>query len=136
MKYAISTLILFLFVSSCYANSIAIEFQENEKFTGVIGKAYLNENSIELVTFAEINDEIIPFAWIYQITERIETTKGIQKIQCRNQLGVTSTGIIDTTKPYRTNITITSNNGVTITNISSAGEKMKNQYIPAINLGN
>ncbi len=31
--------------------SIAIEFKEHGKFTGIIGKAYVTENAVEIVTF-------------------------------------------------------------------------------------
>jgi len=136
MKHTILAIILLIFTSNCYASSIAIEFQENGKFTGIIGKAFLKSNSIEVVTFAEFNDEIIPFAWIYKILESKESSKGIKTIKCQNQLGVISTGVIDNSNPYKTKIQITSDNGVSITNISSAGIAMKEKYIPAVNLGN
>lgn len=52
------------------SGSIAIELQEQGKFTGVIGKTYITEQSVEVVTFAEQNGEVVPFAFIYGILEK------------------------------------------------------------------
>jgi len=129
--------ILLWFIPNCYANSIAIEFQENESFTGVIGTAQILDNRIELVTFVlDFNDNIVPFAWIERVIEKKEISTGVWKIKCQNQLGVVSSGTIDISQPDKSKIKITSSNGISITNISEEGIKMKNKYIPKVNIGN
>lgn len=71
--------------------SIAFEFQEHGKFTGIIGKAYVTEASVEVVTFAENSGKIVPFAFIETILEKRSQIDGFYTIKCRNQLGVVST---------------------------------------------
>src|SRR3972149_7128709 len=115
--------------------SIAFEFQENGKFTGIIGKAYVTETAVEVVTFAEQSGEVVPFAFIYTILEKRSQIEGIYNIKCRNQLGVVSTGTIDMHDPLNPKIILTSDKGTTLTNISDGGRKMKKEFLPKVDLG-
>ena len=117
------------------SGSIAFEFQEHGKFTGVIGKAYITGQSVEVVTFAEKSGEVVPFAFIYTILERQSQIEGLYNIKCRNQLGVVSTGTIDIRDPLKPKMTLTSDKGITITNISDGGRKMKREFLPKVDLG-
>ena len=56
-------------------------------------------------------------------------------IKCRNQLGVVSTGIIDIRDPMKPKMTLTSDKGITVTNISDDGKKMKREFLPKVDLG-
>ena len=114
---------------------IAFEFQENGKFTGIIGKAYVTETAVEVVTFAEKSGEVVPFAFIYTISEKQSQIEGLYNIECRNQLGVVSTGIIDIRDPLKPKMTLTTDKGITITNISDGGRRMKREFLPKVNLG-
>ena len=64
-------------LTSSLSGSIAIELQEKGKFTGVSGKAYITEQSVEVVTFIEQNGEVIPFAfmvsWKKRVNQRMST---------------------------------------------------------------
>ena len=91
-----------------FSGSIAIELQEQGKFTGVIGKAYITEQSVEVVTFAERNGEIVPFAFICAILEKESKSDNVYNIKCRNQLGVVSTGTIDLRNRLKPKISLTS----------------------------
>lgn len=115
--------------------SIAFEFQEHGKFTGIIGKAYVTETAVEVVTFAQQSGEVVPFAFIYTIFEKRSQTEGIYYIKCRNQLGVVSTGTIDVRDPLNPKVTLTSDKGITLTNISDGGRKMKKEFLPRVDLG-
>lgn len=115
--------------------SIAFEFQEHGKFTGVIGKAYVTEAAVEVVTFAENSGEVVPFAFIETILEKRSQIEGLYNIKCRNQLGVVSTGTIDVRDILNPKITLISDTGITLTNISESGRKMKNKYLPKVDLG-
>jgi len=50
--------------------------------------------------------------------------------------GVTSIGFLDLSNVLIPKINIKANNGVTITNLSEDGLKMKKQYLPQVDLGN
>jgi hypothetical protein len=117
------------------SGSIAFEFQENGKFTGIIGKAYVTEKTVEVVTFAEQNGTVVPFAFIYTILEKENMTDGLYNIKCRNQLGVISTGTIDLRDRANPKITLKSDKGITLTNISDSGRKMKKEFLPRVDLG-
>jgi hypothetical protein len=117
------------------SGSIAIEFQEQGKFMGVIGKAYITEQSVEVVTFAERNGEIVPFAFIYGILEKESKSDDVYDIKCRNQLGVVSTGTIDLRDRLKPKISLTTDKGITLTNISDSGKKMKKEFLPSVDLG-
>lgn len=117
------------------SGSIAIEFQENRKFTGIIGKAYVTETAIEVVTFAEQKGTVVPFAFIYTILEKEKKTDRVYNVKCRNQLGVISEGTIDLRDRSKPKITLTSDKGITITNISDVGRKMKKELLPKVDLG-
>lgn len=125
--------------STCFGaslpQSIAFEFQEHGKFTGIIGKAYVTETAIEVVTFAEQSGGVAPFAFIYTILEKQSQMEGLYNIKCQNQLGVMITGIIDLRDPLRPKITLTSDKGITLINISVSGRKMKKKFLPEVDLG-
>lgn len=117
------------------SGSIAIELQEQGKFTGVIGKAYITEQSVEVVTFAERNGEVVPFAFIYSILEKETKSDDIYNIKCRNQLGVVFIGTIDLRDTMKPKIALTTDKGITLTNISDGGRKMKKEFLTKIDLG-
>jgi len=121
--------------AAALSGSIAIELQEQGKFTRVIGKAYITEQAVEVVTFAEQNGEVVPFAFIYVILEKENKLDGIYNIKCRNQLGVVSTGIIDLRDRLKPKIALTTDRGITLTNISDSGRKMKKEFLPKVDLG-
>ncbi len=112
---------------------IAVEYQENGKFTHIIGSALLDdEGSIELVTFVGGVD---PYAYTMTILEKHSRIEGFYTVQCVNQMGVGFIGTIDIRDPLKPLIRLTTDNGVTITNISDGGKKMKNEFLPKVNLG-
>jgi hypothetical protein len=118
-----------------FPQSIAFEFQEQGKFTGIIGKAYITETAVEIVTFAEKTGEVVPFAFIYTIFEKRSPIEGLYNIKCQNQLGVVTTGIIDIRDPLTPKMTLTGWKEITITNISDDGRKMKNEFLPKVDSG-
>ena len=65
-----------------FPQSIAFEFQEHGKFTGIIGKAYVTETAVEVVTFAEKSEEVVSFAFIYIIFEKQSQIEGLYNINC------------------------------------------------------
>lgn len=122
-------------IAATLPESIAIEFQEHGKFTGVIGKAYVTEKAVEVVTFAEQSGQVIPFAFIDVILEKESKIDGVYNIKCRNQLGVVSTGTIDLRDKLKPKIVLTTDKGITVTNISDGGRKVKKEFLPKVDLG-
>ena len=90
--------------------------------------------AIEVVTFAEQNGQVIPFAFIEVLLRKESKIDGVHSIKCRNQLGVVSTGTIDLHDRLNPKITLTTDNGITLTNISDDGRKMKKQFLPRVDL--
>jgi hypothetical protein len=117
------------------SGAIAIELKEQGRFTGVIGRAYVTDKSVEVVTFAERNKEVVPFAFIYGIVEKESRSDEVYNIKCRNQLGVVSAGIIDLRDKLKPKIALTTDNGISLTNISEVGRKMKKEFLPRVDLG-
>ena len=117
------------------SGSIAIELQEQGKFTGVIGTAYITDQAVEVVTFAERNGEVVPFAFIYVILEKENKSDDVYNIKCRNQLGVVSTGTIDLRDRLKPKIALITDKGITLTNISDGGRTMKKEFLPKVDLG-
>ena len=117
------------------AGEVAVELQERSKFTGMIGKAHITEQAIEVVTFAGENGKVVPFAFIYNISEKQMISDGVYKIKCRNQLGVVFTGTLDLHDNLKPKISITADNGISLTNISDNGRKMKHKFLPKVDLG-
>jgi len=136
-------LIVFLFVclmsstgfAAGLSGEVAVELQERSKFTGVIGKAHITEQSIEVVTFAEQNGKVVPFAFIYNILEKQMISDDVYNIKCRNQLGVVLTGTLNLHNNLKPKIVITADNGISLTNISDNGRKMKDKFLPKVDLG-
>ena len=121
------------------ARMVAIEFQvqSSAKFPGIIGKALIMDNSIDIVTFSQYSKDsnrTSVNAWIYEILEKNSSFKGSYHIKCRNQLGVIASGTIDT-QTDKLKITLITDTGYIITNISNEGRKLKQKLIPNIDIG-
>lgn len=134
--FAVISLSSAAFAADFFHGSIAVEHQEEGKFTGIIGKAWLTEQAIEIVTFAQ-NDSggIVPFAFIEIILEKKNDAEGVFNVKCRNQLGIISTGTIDLRDGLNPKIFLKTDTGIILTNISNAGREMKNKFLPSVDLG-
>ena len=119
--------------------AVAIEFQvqSSSKFPGIIGKALIMDNSIDIVTFSQYSkgsNRTSTNAWIYEVLEKESRLNGMYHIKCRNQLGVIASGTIDT-QTDRPKITLITDSGYIITNISNEGMKLKQKLIPNVDIG-
>ena len=124
-----------LLFAASLPQTIAFEFQEHGKFTGVVGKAYVTETTIEMVTFALKDGAVIPFAFIDTILEKRSQAEDLYSIKCRNQIGVVSVGTIDFRDPLKPKMKLITDKGITITNISEGGRKMQKDLLPEVTLG-
>jgi hypothetical protein len=121
--------------AASFPQGIAFEFQEKGRFMGVIGKAELTEKALEIVTFIEQDGNAIPFSYYNFIVSISEPVKNIFIVECQNPLGVIFEGTIDLRDRLHPLIKLTAENGVTITNISEGGKKLKQKLIPKVFLG-
>ena len=67
--------------------------------------------------------------------EKERKSNDVYDIKCRNQLGVVSTGTIDLRNRLKPKISLTTEKGITLTNISDSGKKMKKEFLPSVDLG-
>ncbi|MEN6374417.1 MAG: hypothetical protein ABFD75_06490 [Smithella sp.] len=115
--------------------SVSIEFQENGQFIGVVGKAYVSEDSIDIVALAELVGLIVPSPYIYRITEKKTDDNGVIHVTCRSQADVTVSGTIDRRDFLKPKILLKTDKGILMTNITEKGRSLQNQYIPNVDLG-
>jgi len=138
MKRAILLILLLISVCSvCHARAIAIEMREDGKFTEGIGRAWVEGDSIEVVMFVKglTKDNIQPNAVTYKILEKSSVREGVYHIKCRNQFGVVASGTLDMSDYVRPKLTLITDLGIVLTNISKDGLAMKKAYIPNVDLG-
>ena len=115
--------------------SIAFEFQDHDRFSGIIGKAYVTDTAVEVVTFIERNEELVPNAFIYTVLEKRSQVEGVYSVKWRNQFGIIFTGTFDARDRLNPKILLVSDKGITIRNITEIGREMKNKYLPKVDLG-
>ena len=115
---------------------IAVEFKANEKITAVGTLAYTG-GSLEIVGFSEgvAGIGIISTPQIYKVIDKNIRLQGIHHIKVQNQNGVIASGTIDFRDQVKPKITLVTDGGTIITNISAEGLKWKRKYIPNMILG-
>jgi hypothetical protein len=139
--FAISLVIIH---TICYAGDpvtgkgtlIAIDFRANNKLTAVGILEYTGE-TLEIVGFSQGVAEIgiVPVPQIYKIIDKTIRSQGIHHIKGQNQNGVMASGTINFRDQVKPKITLITDGGTIITNISTEGLKWKKKYIPNMILG-
>jgi hypothetical protein len=138
------TIALALVLSSSHARQsaeaikvlIAIEFKANDKLTAVGSLEYTGV-TLEIVGFSQgvAGIGIVPIPQIYRIVDKTIRSERIHHIKAQNQNGVFASGTIDFRDRIKPKITLVTDGGTIITNISQDGLKWKNKYIPNMILG-
>lgn len=128
----------------CYAGDrvtgkgtlIAIDFRANNKLTAVGILEYTGE-TLEIVGFSQgiAGIGIVPVPQLYKIMDKTIRSQGIHHIKGQNQNGVIASGTIDFRDQVKPKITLITDGGTIVTNISTEGLKWKKKYIPNMNLG-
>ena len=110
-------------INSGYGTLIAVEFRTNNKFNHAVGKLEYTGQSIDIVGFSKgiIRDEIIPTVQVYIISEKKIVQQGIHHLKGLNQYGVVASGTINFKDEKKPLITIITDGGTVITNLSSEG---------------
>jgi hypothetical protein len=124
---------------SGYGTSIAIEFKlDNESYKPpIIGSLEYAGTSLDIVSIFEsiAGIGILTLAQVYIVVEKKIISKGIHQIKGKNQYGITASGTIDFRDQVKPKITLVTESGVVITNISNKGKEWQRKNIPNMVLG-
>jgi len=124
---------------SGYATLIAVEFKVDNKSykPPIIGHLEYTGFSIDVVSIFEgiAGIGILTQAQVYLIIEKKIIAKGVHHIKGNNQYGTIASGTIDFRDQVKPKITLVTEGGVVITNISNEGKEWQKKNIPNIILG-
>ena len=124
---------------SGYGTNIAIEFKVDNKSykPPMVGHLEYTGFSIDVVSIFEgiAGIGILTLAQVYVVVEKEIVSKGVHHIKGRNQCGTIASGTIDFRDQFNPKITLVTEGGVVITNISNEGKEWQKKNIPNIVLG-
>ena len=122
-----------------YGTNIAIEFKlDNKSYKPpIIGHLEYTGFSLDIVSIFEgmAGIGILTSAQVYVVDEKTITTKGVHHIKGKNQYGTMASGTIDFRDELKPKITLVTQGGVVITNISDEGKEWQKKNIPNMILG-
>jgi len=103
----------------------------------IIGHLEYTGSSIDIVSIFEgiAGIGILTQAQVYLIVEKKNISKGVHHIKGKNQYGTIASGTIDFRDQVKPKITLVTEGGVVITNISNEGKEWQKKNIPNIVLG-
>lgn len=124
---------------SGYGTNIAIEFKiDNKSYKPpIIGHLEYTGTSLDIVSIFEgiAGIGILTQAQVYLVVEKQIVSKGVHQIIGKNQYGTTASGTIDFRDQVKPKITLVTEGGVVITNISNEGKEWQKKNIPNMILG-
>ncbi|MBA4391742.1 MAG: hypothetical protein C0399_12515 [Syntrophus sp. (in: bacteria)] len=124
---------------SGYGTLIAVEFKVDNKSykPPIIGHLEYTGFSIDIVSIFEgiAGIGILTQAQVYLVVEKKIVSKGVHQIKGKNQYGTTASGTIDFRDQVKPKITLVTEGGVVITNISNEGKEWQRKNIPNMSLG-
>jgi hypothetical protein len=124
---------------SGYGTNIAVEFKVDNKSyrPPIVGHLEYTGSSFDIVSiFDGIADiGILTQAQVYIVIEKQVAAKGLHHVKARNQYGAIVSGTIDFRDQLRPKVTLVTEGGVVITNISEEGKDWQKRNIPKIVLG-
>jgi hypothetical protein len=122
-----------------YGTLISIEFKVDNKSykPPIIGHLEYTSSSIDIVSIFEgiAGIGILTQAQVYLIVEKKIISKGVHHIKGKNQYGTIASGTIDFRDQLKPKLTLVTEGGVVITNISNEGKEWQKKNIPNIILG-
>ena len=124
---------------SGYGTLIAVEFKVDNKSykPPIVGHLEYTGSSIDVVSIFEsiAGIGILTQAQVYLIIEKKIISKGVHHIKGKNQYGTIASGTIDFRDQVKPQVTLVTEEGVVITNISNEGKEWQKKKIPNIILG-
>lgn len=143
-KATVTCLILILFSASlCFATdpitgkglTVSVEFKAGKVLTAV-GKLEYTGDSLEIVEFiAGASGRVLVNPYIYVLIEKTVVEKGIHRIKGANQNGIIAAGTIDFRDIQNPKVNLATESGLTIVSLSPEGQKLKEQIVPNVKLG-
>jgi hypothetical protein len=124
---------------SGYGTLIAVEFKADNKSykPPVIGHLEYTGFSMDIVSIFEgiAGIGILTQAQVYTIVEKKIISRGVHHIKGKNQYGTIASGTIDFRDQVKPKITLVTESGIVITNISNEGKEWQKKNVPNIVLG-
>ena len=122
-----------------YGTLIAVEFKVDNKSykPPIVGHLEYTGNSIDIVSIFEgiAGIGVLTQAQVYIVVEKEIVAKGVHHLKAKNQYGTIASGTIDFRNMIKPKVTLVTEGGVVITNISNEGKEWQNKNIPKIILG-
>jgi hypothetical protein len=122
-----------------YGTLIAVEFKvDNQSYKPpIIGHLEYTGTSLDIVSIFEgiAGIGVLTQAQVYIVVEKEIVAKGVHHLKAKNQYGTTASGTIDFRDQLKPKVTLVTEGGVVITNISNEGKKWQKRNIPRIVLG-
>jgi hypothetical protein len=122
-----------------YGTLIAVEFKVDNKSykPPIIGHLEYTGTSLDIVSIFEgiAGIGVLTQAQVYVLVEKQIVTKGVHHVKAKNQYGTTASGTIDFRDQLKPKVTLVTEGGVVITNISDEGKEWQKKNIPKIILG-
>jgi hypothetical protein len=124
---------------SGYGTLIAVEFKVDNKSykPPIVGHLEYTGSSIDIVSIFEgiAGIGILTQAQVYLVVEKKIISQGVHYIKGQNQYGTIASGTIDFRDLLKPKITLVTEGGLVITNISKDGQQWQKKNIPNILLG-
>ena len=119
-----------------YGTLIAVEFKVDNKSykPPIIGHLEYTGTSLDIVSIFEgiAGIGVLTQAQVYVLVEKQIVTKGVHHVKAKNQYGTTASGTIDFRDQLKPKVTLVTEGGVVITNISDEGKEWQKKNIPKI----
>lgn len=122
-----------------YGTNIAVEFKVDNKSykPPIIGHLEYTGFSFDIVSIFEgiAGIGVLTQAQVFVVIQKEVVAKGIHHIKAKNQYGTIASGTIDFRDQIKPKVTLVTQGGVIITNISEEGKEWQRRNIPKIVLG-
>jgi hypothetical protein len=145
MKRVILIIVIIIVSSLCYARDtdcmgvyIAVEFRIDNKFNKMVGcLRYDCPENIEIVAFftTGVSNYVSTRPEIYHIVGKTISSKRVHNIKGEGEHYSIVSGTIDFHEFGKPKITLVTDGGIVITNISTEGKEWQKKHIPNIILG-
>lgn len=103
----------------------------------IVGHLEYTGTSFDIVSIFEgiAGIDVLNQAQVYVVVEKEFIAKGVHHVKAKNQYGTVASGTIDFRDQLKPKVTLVTQGGVVITNISNEGKAWQRKKIPNMVLG-